>query len=187
MEGLVTVAFAVAAGLTFCGLAGSAIETMSGSRLSLGAPFVSSGNISRSLVLVLLAGPFMTLNEAVTAMRDERIGQLAFAGIAGFCLAWAGATGVFVLGLVEGLRQLGGRIIEGLALKVLVHGANRLIAHRRTEHAAAHAVGAHGNLKLAPANLDPVLVLRAPRRTGVAPEVELNRFFVFCLWRSRCT
>jgi hypothetical protein len=105
MEGLMTFAFAVAAGLTFCGLLGSAIETMSGRRLSLGRPFVSSDNICRSLVLVLLAGPFMTLNEAVVAMRERRIGQFAFTGIAGFCLAWAGATGVFVLGLVESLRQ----------------------------------------------------------------------------------
>jgi hypothetical protein len=105
MEGLMTVACAVAAGLTFCGLLGSAIESMSGSRLSLGAPFVSSDNICRSLVLVLLAGPFMTLNEAVVAVREERIGQFGFAGVVGFCLAWAGAMGVFVLGLVESLRQ----------------------------------------------------------------------------------
>lgn len=105
MEGLMTVAFAVAAGLTFSGLAGSAIEAMSGSRLSLGRPYVSSDSICRSLVLVMVAGPFMALNEAVTARRAGRIGRFAFVGIAAFCLAWAGATGVLVLGLVESLRQ----------------------------------------------------------------------------------
>ena len=100
-----TAAFATAAGLTFCGLLGSAIETMSGRRLMLGAPFVTTDNICRSLVLVLVAGPFMTLNEAVAAMREQRIGRLGFAGIVGFCLFWSGAMGVFVLGLVESLRQ----------------------------------------------------------------------------------
>ena len=97
--------FVLAAGFTFCGLSGTAIEIIAGRRLSLGEPFVSSGNVCRSLVVVLLAGPFMTLNEAVAAARGQRIGRVMFAAILGFCLLWSAAMGVFVLGLVESLRE----------------------------------------------------------------------------------
>jgi hypothetical protein len=105
MEGLAAVAFVLAAGLTFCGLSGTAIETIAGRRLSLREPFVCSNNVCRSLVLVLLAGPFMALNEAVAAVRDKRIDETLFVCIAGFCVFWLAAVGVFVLGLVESLRD----------------------------------------------------------------------------------
>ena len=105
MDGLALVAFVLAAGFTFCGLSGTAIEIIAGRRLSLSEPFVTSDNVCRSLVVVLLAGPFMTLNEAVAAARAERIGGAVFAAVLGFCLLWSAAMGVFVLGLVESLRQ----------------------------------------------------------------------------------
>jgi hypothetical protein len=101
MDALAALAFALAAGLTFCGLAGTIIELVSGRRLSLGKPLVSVANLSRSMVLVLLAGPFMTVNEALAAVRERRIGLLVFTGIAGLVLLWLMAVGVFVLGLVE--------------------------------------------------------------------------------------
>jgi hypothetical protein len=105
MDALATVAFALAAGLTFSGFAGTAIEIIAGRKLSLREPFVSIDNISRSLVLVLLAGPFMALNEALAALREHRIDAAAFAAVACFCLAWFGAIGVFVLGLVESAQH----------------------------------------------------------------------------------
>jgi hypothetical protein len=105
MDGLAAAAFVLAAGFTFCGLLGTAIEIIAGRRLSLGEPFVSSDNVCRSLVVVLLAGPFMTLNEAVAAAREERISRVLFAALLGFCLLWSAAMGVFVLGLVESLRE----------------------------------------------------------------------------------
>jgi hypothetical protein len=105
MDALAATAFVLAAGLTFCGLAGTAIELIAGRKLSLGEPFVSVDNLSRSLVLVLLAGPFMTLNEAILAAKRERIGWAAFAGVVCFLAFWLAAVGVFVLGLVESARD----------------------------------------------------------------------------------
>jgi hypothetical protein len=105
MDGLAAVAFVLAAGFTFCGLSGTAIEIIAGRRLSLGDPFVTADNVCRSLVVVLLAGPFMTLNEAAAAARERRISQTLFVAILGFCLLWSAAMGVFVLGLVDSLRE----------------------------------------------------------------------------------
>jgi hypothetical protein len=105
MDSLAIAAFVLAAGLTFCGIAGTAIELIAGRKLSLGEPFVSVDNLSRSLVLVLLAGPFMTLNEAMLAAKQERIGWAAFAGVICFLAFWIAAMGVFVLGLVESARD----------------------------------------------------------------------------------
>lgn len=104
MEAVTVCALVLLAGLTLCGLSGSVIEIAAGERLSLREPFVSSVNVSRSIVLVLLAGPFMTFNEALAALQDRRIGRLAFTGIICFSLAWLAAMGVFVLGLLEGAR-----------------------------------------------------------------------------------
>jgi threonine/homoserine/homoserine lactone efflux protein len=54
---------------------------------------------------VLLAGPFMTANEALAAVRGRQIGWPAFAGVLAFCLFWIAATGVFFVGLVENARD----------------------------------------------------------------------------------
>lgn len=105
MDGVAVAAFAFLAGLTVCGLSGSVMEIIAGRRLSLREPFVSAAEICRSLVLVLLAGPFMTVNEALVAVAERRIGPLAFAGVISFCLAWLAATGIFVIGLVESARD----------------------------------------------------------------------------------
>lgn len=105
MDSLAVLAFALAAGLTFSGLAGTVIELVCRRRLLLGEPFLSAANLSRSMVLVLLAGPFMTFNEALAAIRERRIGPLAFAGIAGLVLLWLAAVGIVVLGLVDAARN----------------------------------------------------------------------------------
>ena len=105
MDALTATAFVFLAGLTLSGLCGTLIEIVAGRRLSLREPFVSPSNVSRSLVLVLLAGPFMTYNEALAAIREQRIGPVVFACIISFCCLWLAATGVFVLGLVESVRD----------------------------------------------------------------------------------
>ena len=98
-------AFVFLAGLTVSGLSGTVIEIIAGRRLSLREPFVSAGNLSRSLVLVMLAGPFMTANEALAAIDGRRIGRLTFSAIISFCLLWLAAMGIFLLGLVESARD----------------------------------------------------------------------------------
>ena len=112
MDALTLAAFVFLAGLTASGLAGSAIEMIAGKRLSLGEPFVSEDNVSRSLVLVLLAGPYMVANDAIRASRDRRIGAAGLAGIFAFCGAWLFATGVLILGAVSEFSVLS----QGLAM-----------------------------------------------------------------------
>jgi hypothetical protein len=101
MDALALAAFVFLAGLTASGVAGTAIELIVGKRLCLGEPFVSEDSVSRSLVLVLLAGPYMLANDAIRANQERRIGIAGLAGIFAFCCAWLFATGVLILGVVS--------------------------------------------------------------------------------------
>jgi hypothetical protein len=101
MDALALAAFVFLAGLTASGLAGTMIEMMAGARLSLGEPFVSQASVGRSLVLVLLAGPYMVANDAIRANREKRISASGMAGIFAVCGAWLFATGVLILGTVS--------------------------------------------------------------------------------------
>lgn len=119
MDTLVLCAFVFLTGLTASGLAGTAIELIAGARLSLGEPFVSERNISRSLVLVLLAGPYMVINDAMLAVREKRIGAVGLAGVVMICGVWLCAAGVLILGAVSEFSVLsaaaaGGSSSEGL-------------------------------------------------------------------------
>ena len=106
MDALALAAMVFLAGLTTSGLAGTAIEMIAGKRLSLGKPFVSEDNVSRSLVLVLLAGPYMVANDAIRANQERRIGIAGLAGIFAFCCAWLFSTGVLILGVVSEFSAL---------------------------------------------------------------------------------
>jgi hypothetical protein len=106
MDALALAAFAFLAGLTTSGLAGTAIEMFAGKRLSLGKPFVCDDNVSRSLVLVLLAGPYMVGNDAMRAYRQQRIGAGGLAGLLAVCGAWLFATGVLILGAASEFSDL---------------------------------------------------------------------------------
>jgi hypothetical protein len=101
MDALAIAAFVFLAGLTASGLAGTTIEMIAAKRLSLGEPFVSENNVSRSLVLVLLAGPYMVANDAMRANREKRIGAVGLSGIFALCGVWLFATGVLILGAVS--------------------------------------------------------------------------------------
>lgn len=103
MDALMAVTFVFLAGLTLAGLSGALIELAWGERLALRHPFVSPHNVSRSLVLVLLAGPLMTLNEAIAAMNERRIGITWFVAVIGFCAVWIAATGMLVVGILQDL------------------------------------------------------------------------------------
>jgi hypothetical protein len=106
MDTLALCAFVFLTGLTASGLAGTAIELIAGARLSLGEPFVSEKSISRSLVLVLLAGPYMVINDAILAVRQKRIGAAGLAGIVLVCGVWVCAAGVLILGAVSEFSTL---------------------------------------------------------------------------------
>lgn len=106
MDGLQLALFAFLAGLTFAGLAGSALELLFRRPVSLGMPFVSPDRILRSLGITLLAGPLMLANEALAAWRLGRIGlpMLAVCTV-GACL-WACAAGILILELAFCLAGL---------------------------------------------------------------------------------
>jgi hypothetical protein len=106
MDALALATFAFLAGLTASGLAGTAIELIAGKRLCLGEPFVSEDNVSRSMVLVLLAGPYMVANDAIRASRENRIGAASLAWIFALCAIWLFATGVLILGAVSEFSAL---------------------------------------------------------------------------------
>jgi hypothetical protein len=106
MDTLAIGAFVFLTGLTASGLAGTAIEMIAGARLSLGEPFVSERNISRSLVLVLLAGPYMVINDATLAAREKRVGAVGLIGIVMVCGVWVCAAGVLILGAVSEFSAL---------------------------------------------------------------------------------
>ena len=101
MDVLALCVFVFLTGLTASGFAATAIEMIADARLSLGEPFVSERNISRSLVLVLLAGPYMAANDAILAAREGRIGAAGLAVIMLFCGVWLCAAGVLILGAVS--------------------------------------------------------------------------------------
>lgn len=103
MDALMAVTFVFLAGLTLAGLSGALIELVWRERLRLRDPFVSPDNVSRSLVLVLLAGPLMALNEAIAAVNDRRIGAPWFVAAIGFCALWIAATGTLVVGIIRDL------------------------------------------------------------------------------------
>lgn len=97
MHQVAVFAYALAAGLTFCGLAGAVMELAAGRRLCFGPPFVAMGRFGRSFALMLAAGPFMLVNEAVAACRARRIDRLALGLCAAAAAIWATATGIVVV------------------------------------------------------------------------------------------
>ena len=98
MMALVPICFTFLAGLTLCGLVGSALELATGRRLSFGEPFVANGHVLRSLAATAGAGPFMLVNEALAAWRRRHVPTLfmlvsAFSGLERMKAAYAHAIG----------------------------------------------------------------------------------------------
>jgi hypothetical protein len=98
--------FAFLAGLTFAGLAGSAMELMFRQPISLGMPFISQDRILRSLGLTLLAGPLMLANELLAAWRIGKIGLPMLVFCTGAACLRASAAGILILELAFWLAGL---------------------------------------------------------------------------------
>ncbi|MER8462581.1 hypothetical protein [Mesorhizobium sp. M1396] len=100
--------FAFVVGLTACGLAGSAMELVSGRKVAFTEPFVSPSHILRSLLATACAGPFMLVNDAIDARRERRISMIAPMSCGCTAIAWALALGVVVLAIASWtIRLLG--------------------------------------------------------------------------------
>nr|WP_192248272.1 hypothetical protein [Mesorhizobium silamurunense] len=97
MDPMLLPLYAFAVGLTACGLAGSAMEILSGRRLAFAEPYVSPAHIVRSLVATACAGPFMLINDALAARREGRISTPALLSCGCTAVAWALALGVVLI------------------------------------------------------------------------------------------
>ncbi|MEQ1954364.1 DUF6949 family protein [Mesorhizobium yinganensis] len=106
MGGIMEMAFALMAGVTVSGIAGSLMELATGRTLSFSEPYVSPRRILRSIVSAVCAGPMMLANDALFARRQKAISGLYL----GFCvctaLVWAIALGIVAIGLAARLAGL---------------------------------------------------------------------------------
>ncbi|TIS58273.1 MAG: hypothetical protein E5W82_10075 [Mesorhizobium sp.] len=100
------VLFAFAVGLTACGLAGSAMELISGRRLAFVEPYVSPAHVLRSLAATACAGPFMLANDALAARRQGRISILMLMSCGCTVIAWALALGVALITIASWANSL---------------------------------------------------------------------------------
>ncbi|WP_425373411.1 DUF6949 family protein [Mesorhizobium atlanticum] len=101
MDPIVLVLYAFAVGVTGCGLAGSAMELLSGRRLAFAEPYVSPVHILRSLAATACAGPFMLTNEALAARREGRIGTMALLSCGCTAIAWSMALGIVLIAIAS--------------------------------------------------------------------------------------
>ena len=100
MHPLVSTAFAFLAGLTACGLVGTTMELACGRRLAFAEPYISHRHVVRSLAAATFAGPFMLVNDALTARRERRISLLGLLSCLCTSMLWALALGVSLMGVV---------------------------------------------------------------------------------------
>ncbi|MER8521211.1 hypothetical protein NKI48_13840 [Mesorhizobium sp. M0644] len=98
--------FSFMAGLTACGLAGSAMELIAGRRLAFVQPYVSSKHMLRSLAATACAGPLMFANEALDAWRERRISVLGLVSCGCAATIWALALGMVVIAIASWAASL---------------------------------------------------------------------------------
>lgn len=99
MQSLALFAYALAAGLTVCGLVGTVAEIAAGRRLGFRPPFVVRERFGLSLALTFAAGPFMLANEALAAHRAGLIERSVLALCTAGAVVWAMAAGVVIVEL----------------------------------------------------------------------------------------
>ncbi|ESY69620.1 MULTISPECIES: hypothetical protein [Mesorhizobium] len=103
--------FAFVVGLTVCGLIGSTMELVSGRKVAFAEPYVSPSHVLRSLAAAAGAGPFMLVNDALDARRQNRISTVALLSCGCTAIAWSLALGIVVLAIASWtIRLLGSGI-----------------------------------------------------------------------------
>jgi hypothetical protein len=94
-------AFAFLVGLTLCGLAGSIMELVSGRRLAFAAPYVTPAHVIRSLAMTAAAGPFMLVNDALDAHRQQVLSAAGLASCMCTAIIWLMALGVVTISVAS--------------------------------------------------------------------------------------
>lgn len=103
--------FAFVVGLTVCGVIGSTMELVSGRKVAFAEPYVSPSHVLRSLAATAGAGPFMLINDALDARRQNRISTVALLSCGCTAIAWSLALGIVVLAIASWtIRLLGSGI-----------------------------------------------------------------------------
>lgn len=97
------VVFAFIAGLVVGGITASVLELIAENRLSFAAPFFSRDHIGRFALAVVVAGPFMLVNDALAARKSGEITLGGLTGIMGTASIWLWAIGTVVVGFAVGL------------------------------------------------------------------------------------
>lgn len=87
--------FSYVAGLVVCGTAATIFELSSNRQLSFAPPFFSRDHHLQFLLAVLISGPFMLLNDALSA---RRMGNIARTGL--ICAFATASIWVWALGQV---------------------------------------------------------------------------------------
>lgn len=91
------------AGLTAAGIAATLLELAARRELRFARPFVSRDHLPRSILVTLLAGPFMLGNDALNARREGLISASGL-GACGLAAAlWLLGWGALLLALAAGL------------------------------------------------------------------------------------
>ncbi|UDL90969.1 hypothetical protein LGH82_06710 [Mesorhizobium sp. PAMC28654] len=101
MGSMVLVLFAFSVGLTVCGLAGSAMELITGRKVAFAEPYVSPAHMLRSLAATACAGPFMLVNDALDARRNRRISTTMMISCGCTATIWALALGVVLIAIAS--------------------------------------------------------------------------------------
>jgi hypothetical protein len=99
-------AFAFLVGLTLCGLAGSVMELVSGRRLAFAAPYVTPAHVVRSLAMTVAAGPFMLVNDALDAHREQRLSTAGLGSCMCTAVIWLMALGVVTITVASVVASL---------------------------------------------------------------------------------
>jgi hypothetical protein len=113
---LLATTFAFLTGLTACGLASTVMELTCGRRMAFIKPYVSPDHVLRSLAATVLAGPFMLLNDALTAWRERHLSLFGLLSCMVTAMLWVLALGVLVLaalfavaGMLPGVDSIAAR------------------------------------------------------------------------------
>ena len=98
-------AYAYLVGTAFAALAGSAAELRAGTAGGLRPPFLTPGNIPRSLALMLAAGPFLLVRELRAARASSSLSVPSALGGLAFASIWALALGILLVELMAEARS----------------------------------------------------------------------------------
>lgn len=105
MGSLEQMVFAFIAGLVVAGIAASILELIADKRLSFAAPFFSTDHIPRFAVAVLVAGPFMLVNDALTARRRGEMAIGGLTGVMGTASIWLWAIGTVAVSAIVRMAE----------------------------------------------------------------------------------